>query len=868
MNRWNRHRWMTLWAATGLFAACGGSEENGDGNGNDGPVEIRSFTRDPDGTVNSGSTVTLSWRVVNADQVRIVQDPGTTIYDGSDAQGNVGSEPITTATTFTLTAVGADGAEETDSIQIPSEAIEGITIDTFQATTEGEIRSGDPIDFTYSLSGATQLTSVSVRDDEGNTPLRPNMDPVDLSLSDLSGTFTILADVPDGSTMEEVIRTYTLTVEAGGLQVSADEQVTISAAPPEVTNFETTANEGRTTYYALPASQQTADNRVGVTWTVENTEEVAVFFDDTDDDDSDRQLCRRFGRPGPTGCINDPGGCTGSATCNLDLLVGDYQVILVARSPTGVEVEEPLPITVVPDIQQNTFNITPGEFWQASIDAQVSWDVDNASTVQLQRCNGALELWQDVNLPGVTSDSFEVSNEPLVVEATGGVNQRFRLLSTIRDGQGRLVKPTEAILEDRTCSNDEGPDDTFPETSVEAGFNEPEPNNDRDMTAPQVTASPGAGDNFRGTLSDVNDVDVFRLDTTAGNQLMVFGVTGDGCANNSLQLQAFDEAGNALTPRVDSAIHDGILGPCPELFGAQTGFDALMELPGGTVYIEVTGKNLPGSAEYVLVLEENEPLENEVTAMAHPNVDSITQVGLPEWQLADLQVFSAPYGTQGMNGPTVAPFFAQLESFLPNHTVGAGLFALVSMFETNDSHVIPYDLELQYGLRHVPLAGATAIGVDIPATELGIDDGMADPASGVGLGMTLVPTSSVGTALDYQLAGNTEGGPIIPDDVFPLNISLRFQQPFDDPLYQPRNMAGDVVLIELGYPNMEGTTPFTGTTHMHMVASMSRWVFEQVPDLFDNDFPNSTNDDFLWVLEIRDANDNGYDLEVSFSVVP
>jgi hypothetical protein len=55
---------------------------------------------------------------------------------------------------------------------------------------------------------------------------------------------------------------------------------------------------------------------------------------------------------------------------------------------------------------------------------------------------------------------------------------------------------------------------------------------------------------------------------------------------------------------------------------------------------------------------------------------------------------------------------------------------------------------------------------------------------------------------------------------------------------------------------------------MHMVASMSRWVFEQVPDLFDNDFPNSTNDDFLWVLEIRDANDNGYDLEVSFSVVP
>lgn len=875
MTRRNGFHWITPLGMSLALAACGGGDNGNGGNGpnGDGELRINSFARSPSGPINSGETVNLTWDVTGATTVRITQNPGPTmpIYEGGDAQGTRESSPINAATTFRLTAISADDNQMRE-IEITSMDIQGVTIDSFELVTTGAIRAGDEITLRYELSGVTQLQEASLRDADGEVPLQRNGDPIDISLTDLEGSLTFVAEVPDGSSGAEIVQTYTLSVTGGGVSVSADEEVTISAGEPVVDVFRTTANNGRTTFYAVPSSMQNADNRVGVQWTVRNTSEVAVNYDD--------QPCRNFGRPGPTGCIDRPEGCEGTATCNVDLLTGEHTLTLIARSPTGSEVTEEIDITVVPDIAVNSFSITPTDFWQSEVDAQVSWNVENATDLQFQRCNGDIGQWQDVDLPGVGSGDFVVSNADFVVEATGGVTQRYRLLTTIRDGDGNLVKPTEGDLQDTECSNDEGPDPLYPETSVTAGFNEPEPNSMLEEALPVIASADG--ENYRGTLENINDRDWFVFDTTAGEQVYVYALQGGGC-NNQIRLQAYDATGNPVTPVTDRAYANRAapFGGCPELYGAQSGYQTLMNVPGGPMYVEVSGANIAGSAQYLVVFSKFPRLERSAA------VTELMPVGTPSWSVEDIQLFSITVDQGGMN--PFGAWFQALGRVLPNHATAMdqlGLVTGLSFAALADlipeaparSHIIPYDLEVQYGLRAFPFVGGPQIiGAQFEDEDLGIADGGMTPRDGINIMYTLVPTgTSTGTALDYQLAGNTDGGPIIPAATFPLTIEGRFAQPFDDAIHEigAREDMDDATAdgpFDLPYPGSGDM--FDGVTHTHMLHIMadSFYDFGMASAFFQNELPaeiTGGGDDFEWTFELRDQLGFGYDIELLIRVVP
>lgn len=209
------------WRGIGLlaFVAALASACSDDDTATQPPVlSIDSFTASAT-TIDSGSTVDLSWATRGADRITLVTDDGTTIIDSNDATGTVTSPALDQTTIFTLTAFGASGQTSQDLTVTVSAVVGGPTIVEFSANPTS-ITAGDTVTLTWSTLDAVSV-DVST---EGGTPI--------VMMGGATGTVQVnpVAD-----------ETYVLVaVDAEGRTATSSLMVTVVVAPqaPTVVQFQ------------------------------------------------------------------------------------------------------------------------------------------------------------------------------------------------------------------------------------------------------------------------------------------------------------------------------------------------------------------------------------------------------------------------------------------------------------------------------------------------------------------------------------------------------------------------------------------------------------------------------------------------------
>ncbi len=165
--------------------------------------------------------------------------------------------------------------------------------------------------------------------------------------------------------------------------------------------------------------------------------------------------------------------------------------------------------------------------------------------------------------------------------------------------------------------------------------------------------------------------------------------------------------------------------------------------------------------------------------------------GMPLWEPVDPQVFVGPMGT-------MASMFAEAQTFegmwvMPNHQFDIAQNLVAPAMQ----HAGPYTSELGTMLA---ASGITPSRV--------LTEAQYTAPSGVWMAMVLVPSTGAPTGTSFD----SDGGPIIPNDVFPISV--------DCDLFQGGTMYD--VNFDSMYPAQNDTSPpapMDGWSHVLLVLS-------------------------------------------------
>ena len=172
---------------------------------------VDTFTADPD-PVTLGGRVTLTWTTTSAKSITIeasIDGQTSNVYGPStETQAKSGSFTVTPTadTIYTLTATGPTGTD-TRAIDV---RIAAPTVDTFTASSDSVMMSGDRVTLRWQTTGAT---SVAITDNDPST---------------IDETVYATATRPDSSFTVTVTTGTTYTLTATGPNTSVSDTVTVT----------------------------------------------------------------------------------------------------------------------------------------------------------------------------------------------------------------------------------------------------------------------------------------------------------------------------------------------------------------------------------------------------------------------------------------------------------------------------------------------------------------------------------------------------------------------------------------------------------------------------------------------------------------
>jgi hypothetical protein len=808
---------------------CGGDDEaNGGGNGDTLSAELTASAT----SVRSGDTVELTWTVSGAESVILRQgDTELENLTGDDAvSGSRTSNPVGNETTFTLIAENADDRVE-DSVTV---SVQGIRIVEFSASPSSGVRSGDEVELSWVIEGAS-VESLELTDEDGETPNGPDGNPVDLLVNNAGSVdIVVLGDVG----AEDDTETFTLRAVGGGGTATETLELDVEVALPVIDEFTTTA--GATTFVF--------GDRVTARWQVRNATRVIVEFDGNVCADNTNPV---NGEPGQSSCGDFPVEMTSHT---LTIRVGN------ANTPTVDDfVTRPLEITGTEPPVVDDFTVTPQTYWQGAADVNFVWETSVATRAELQErvdLGGGQTRWCAITeTPEAGCRAFD-STAPttpdgsFTFEVVGAERRDFRIVAILEDDQDVVATDNRSLV-------------------VAGDFNEP-PSSFGD---PLVINQANIGRNQRATITNPGEEDWFAVDVPENGRIVArAGVNrfdvGNGSAScladpqlADTEIEMFDESRNSLGV-VGSNSFDTFVQmadtSCAVITGHRHPF--AVNLPAGRYIFKVTGEdNRVG--EYTFAVDVYEPVAEPFT--------ELTAVGGPQWGVRDINVIAFPLENPG--------FAATLLWGLGNHSIianmGSAFFRQSAVIVGGEPHAEGWDTELQAAWQ----AAGLKINSGFVASDIAAGISMNDPVFGLLLTYTVVPTSGTSTTtFDYRPLG-TATGPALPVGIFPITTEEQsFGKSFGDLVFDENvnPMNGDP-LDGLAYPPFPefDCTPVPdspnpapgcsavvrGVSHRHFMHANSV-AFQSTDDIMN------PVDRYTWTVHIFDETGSGYEMEVSFDI--
>lgn len=817
------HRILFSAVAVGLAGiACGDSDggNGGDNGGSDG-LSIRSFEVSSS-SVRSGQTVTLTWDVRGATFLEVRQgevgrDETTLVEEEDEAasgSGQAESNPIANETTFTLIAANAEEQlEETQTV-----TVQGIRIVEFSADPSSGIRSGDVVELSWVIEGSN-VESLELTDEDGNTPLGADDEPVDLLVAN-TGTVEIkvLGDVGSDTDTE----TFTLRAVGGGGSATETLELEVEVALPIIDRFATTA--GTNTFVF--------GRTVTAEWRVRNAERVIIKFDgnicanttDFDNETNNRSACTSFTVQNPT------------HTLSIE--------VVNANTPTPDDyVTEEITITGTDPVVVDSFSVDPATYWQGASEVTFTWETSVANRAELQQRvslgGGQFDWCTITETPKAGCLEFPVTaptspDGTFTFEVVGAEQRNFRIRAILEaDGQ---------VVDDENLS-----------ALVAGDFDEP----DSSQASPLLINTRNLGLNQRGTITDPGEEDWFAVDVPENGRVFArasvetfaaFGedpqaacFSGDDILTDT-RIELFDPSGNSLGSSGSNALaaFGGDDNTCATVVGHLQPF--AVDLPAGRYSFKVTGEE-SRTGQYTFAVDVFEPAVEPQT--------SITAVGGPQWQVVDINVSAVPLFLSALTYPLAN------HGLVPNGM--NALFRQSAVFVSGAPHDRDYATELEPALQ----AMGVKLNTGFAPIDLGIGTPMGDVPNGLMLTYTVVPTGDTSTTtFDYRPLGEAEG-PALPIDIFPLTTEEQFfGKVFEDPLFDENvnPMNGDPI-DGLAYPVFEDADRadvVEGVSHRHFLHLNSVGLNTEEPDVAAGTY--------IWVVHIFDDTGGGYEIEVSFDI--
>jgi hypothetical protein len=324
----------------GLFTSCKKEEPIPS-------VELVKFETGGKTEIRAGETVTLSWELRNSTTVQIVATPpGSPLPDVSGDTGMVTTVPLFEATTFQLTATGADGSR----VMSPAVRVEvrGIRIQSFTASPTS-LDPGQSSTLEWTIGGDT---------------------PTEVVLKGPDGAELFSGDQATGSFEVSPIETSIYTLEVVAESGTDDAMVTVMVAdvPPQIVSF--TANPDPVAIGDLTQLR----------WETIGAAEVQVLKD---------------------GVVRRPWNPSGTSV-SLEVDMPSVQFTLQARSATGMMTEQSITVMGLDIPIIGNVVITPVEYWEASTPATITWESEFTISTSLSVNGTAVP-----NFPGTPAGTFD-----------------------------------------------------------------------------------------------------------------------------------------------------------------------------------------------------------------------------------------------------------------------------------------------------------------------------------------------------------------------------------------------------------------------------------------------------------------------------
>lgn len=370
---------------------------------------------------------------------------------------------------------------------------------------------------------------------------------------------------------------------------------------------------------------------------------------------------------------------------------------------------------------------------------------------------------------------------------------------------------------------------------IRFGFNEPEPNEGPGLALPILAD----GVPVRGTISSRADEDWYALTVPEGGYVFArVGLNRLGRCRFDTRLTFYDVDGITTLGAVDNTESPPIA-PCSEINPLLLSFAG--NLPGGTYYLAVGGSgNDPAGSYYLEVLTFTEP----------PPLPAVikTTVGTPAWDVVDIVQFAAPGPVHRILNPggeisrDGSAIVEVLEEILrPFHQFG-DFISISALMVPEIPHAIDYakELGLAAAMHRIDPRQTSFVPGDLEANE--------QSQRAVYLGFTLVPTvdAEVGPSIDFPA-----GGPLIPHATFPIEMDasvthdgIVWAGPFSQSHFLP------------GPQGWSPSFPGDGWSHAHFFSVIVEHVASSPP----------TAGSYAWTYRLIDANQEGYELQVPFTV--
>lgn len=729
----------------------------------------------------SGEKAELSWRTSGASEVSLEETAGgDTKVHAVKTEGSFTSKALTESTQFVLVAKNKDGSVRSEPI-----AIQLVPLKATLTPSQTEVNKRETFKLSYRVLGegplSVQLSYHPVSDPEAITPVKL------VDATALEGEAELLLKRSGD---------YRFTLKVMNNNTEASTETTIKVRPdtepPVIAELKLN-----------PSSVPFGDN-VEVLWKVENADEVQVSVNG--------KVSRKW--------VDVDRGHA------VQLLVNqaEMNIKLEARNEKGT-VEKSVVATGVEGVKITRFEVSPESFWTQTVEATVSWAVENADSVTLE------------------IDGQPVQSDP-----------PFKLQDSYR------FEAKKAALLVLTATNKDGLRASR-EIQLRAGYDEPEPNN---SLAEAIQIVPN-GIAVRGTLSDDADHDFYVVDLPVGQRLYVsFGQTGGACQVNQGQIRLRNSSNVLLgevLPEKGCAVMKSLLHPFADVQQAGRYYIEVSRTPGVTrspsIYgLEVLASAIPGRFHD----PSTTPSRGEVLAEGPP-FDATTM----PWRVGDVLQVQLDEDTFGGKGSK--------DEVLRSAALSNALYPFFVSIQTAPQSILdvlfpgyPYTVSPQSDfLRRLTAAPNLQAKTVFSLKELEKRNGPF--LSNIALLILLEPnpdmTSPVSTATREGML------PSIPESIYPIRINLDVKNAAsltewgDTPVSVifPSYRAhadDDEGSWQWDKEELQVQNPGVGHSFRLIAAYLNPFFLK-----FSGGAGN-----YLWTLQLSDAQNRSYRVNVPFTLVP